>query len=321
MDILKEIEEQIVTIKKSDNSTYIDSIFAHITRAEYYYICGKNDSSFFNDVIYRSNQAYEGALKESYKVLANKTQEEVIKKTPNEIENYFESKDVFRERVLLLFKNYRQEWRNKSTHDFKLFFDENEAFIALTSVSSFVHLLLKQIQEKLSSNVQHKLLEEQDNVANKIKEISSSITDSPIDKLLNIIIEFTNQNRSYLLKNTEFKEYEISGRLDAFLDFSDDKVHSQREPKFVVNGKSFRPDFLVLIDEVDIILEIKRNTIENESTRQNSLNQIQQYLVNANLTHGVIFNANFKASSTETKIERIKLLINNKEVEIAIITA
>lgn len=321
MDILKEIEEQIVTIKKSDNSTYIDSIFAHITRAEYYYICGKSDSNFFNDVIYRSNQAYEGALKESYKVLANKTQEEVIKKTPNEIESYFESKDVFRERVLQLFKNYRQEWRNKSTHDFKLFFDENEAFIALTSVSSFVHLLLKQIQEKLSSNIQHKLLEEQDNVANKIKEISSSITESPIDKLINIINEFTNLNRSYLLENTEFKEYEILGRLDAFLDFSDDKVHSQREPKFFGNGKNFRPDFLVSIDEVDIILEVKRNTRENESTKQNSLNQIQQYLVNANLNHGVIFNANFKADSTETKIERIKLLINNKEVEIAIVTA
>lgn len=140
MDILKEIEEQVDSIKKVDSSTYLDSIFTHLSRAEFYYKQGKNDVNFFNDVIYRSNQAYEGALKESYKVLAGKSDEEVKRKTPNEIENFFENNNIFRERVLQLFKNYRQEWRNKSTHDHKLFFDENEAFIALVNVTSFTHL-------------------------------------------------------------------------------------------------------------------------------------------------------------------------------------
>jgi hypothetical protein len=115
MDILKEIELQINSIKKVDSSNYLDSIFTHIDRAEFYYNQGKTDTNFFNDVIYRSNQAYEGALKESYKVLADKTEDEVFKKTPNDIEKFFETNSVFRERVLQLFKNYRQEWRNKST--------------------------------------------------------------------------------------------------------------------------------------------------------------------------------------------------------------
>ena len=77
MDTLKEIKLQINSIKKVDSSNYLDSIFTHVDRAEFYYKQGKIDTNFFNDVIYRSNQAYEGALKESYKVLAGKN-------TPND---------------------------------------------------------------------------------------------------------------------------------------------------------------------------------------------------------------------------------------------
>ena len=55
--------------------------------------------------------------------------------------------------------------------DFKLSFDENEAFLALTSVSSFVHLLLKQIQEKIAYKTQQKKLGEEKENAERIKSI------------------------------------------------------------------------------------------------------------------------------------------------------
>lgn len=50
MDILKEIELQINSIKKVDSSNYLGSIFTHIDRAEFYYKQGKIDKDFFNDV-------------------------------------------------------------------------------------------------------------------------------------------------------------------------------------------------------------------------------------------------------------------------------
>lgn len=87
MDILKEVEQQISSIKKVDNSNYLDSIFIHIHRAEFYYKQGSTDSNYFNDVIYRSNQAYEGALKESYKVLAGKSQDEDLRKPLTTLRN------------------------------------------------------------------------------------------------------------------------------------------------------------------------------------------------------------------------------------------
>ena len=42
----------------------------------------------FNDVVYRTNQAFEGALKEAYVVL---TGEAAGRKTPNDIEKYLET--------------------------------------------------------------------------------------------------------------------------------------------------------------------------------------------------------------------------------------
>ncbi|PXV60166.1 hypothetical protein CLV62_13014 [Dysgonomonas alginatilytica] len=257
MDISKYIEEQINNLKDIESSTYLVSILIHLQRAEAYYIQGKDDAHYFNDVVYRSNQAYEGALKESFKILAGKTEDEVAKSTPNEIEKYFSSNNIFRERVLQLFKNYRQEWRNKSTHDYKLLFDESEAFIALTSVSSFVHLLLKQIQEKVAYIIQQQVLRKQEN--SLLLHLNSMVLSSEIsqlDKLTNIIKEFVLQNYEQIYSE-KINEISIIGKLYAFLE-SIDNIIIQREPAISFGSSKIRPDFIIEIDGKKIIIEIKR---------------------------------------------------------------
>jgi hypothetical protein len=320
MDILKEIEQQINSIKKVDNSNYLDSIFTHIDRAEFYYKQGKADSNFFNDVIYRGNQAYEGALKESYKVLADKTEEEVFRKTPNDIEKFFETNNVFRERVLQLFKNYRQEWRNKSTHDFKLFFDESEAFIALTSVSSFVHLLLKQIQEKIAYQTQQKKLAEEKENAEKIKAIAISTNKSPVDKLVDIIVEFSRQNSEQIFNNTkDIREVEIMGLFHAYIESVSNTVHTQREPQFNIGGRQLRPDFLIEIDDESLILEFKRMKAMG-SHLNNTINQVLIYMQATNTFHGIIYYANFNEPNPEPKIKKTESVLNDQKYQITTIT-
>lgn len=320
MDILKEIEIQIMSIKRIDSSKYLDSILTHMHRAEYYYLAGKNDSDYFNDVIYRSNQAFEGALKESYKLLAGKPNEEVIKKSPNEIETYFIKENIFRERVLQLFKNYRQEWRNKSTHDFKLFFDESEAFLALTSVSSFVHLLLKQIQEKVAENTQEKILRDE---AAKLINLRPKTTDGakPIEKLVSLLREFSQYNEKRLKDNLGISESEIIGHLYAYLDFIDENVHATREPSFKMGVAVYRPDFLIMVDKEKILLEVKRDKTEKNYSRKSNLNQMQTYLLASGLSKGIIFNANFRKPVKQIKVENIMLRANDVELEIAVISA
>lgn len=320
MDVLKEIEKQIESIKKNDDSSffYLDLIFTHITRAEFYYVQGKKDSNFFNDVIYRTNQAFEGALKEAYKVLADQNDDLTTRKTPNDIEKYFEQNSIFRERVLELFKNYRQEWRNKSTHDFRLLFDENEAFIALNSVTSFVHLLLKQIQEKIAYNLQQQILKENKEDFAKLQNIKLSKEFKPIDKLSGIIIEFIIQKYHYIREN-KLKEYEIIGLLSAFLDFSDKKNYSYREPALSLKNMKIRPDFLVNIENENLILEIKKAEY-NDINSNNAINQMLSYLSISNNKFGLIYFANFKNEKFEIRRITENKKVNGVEYEINIIT-
>lgn len=307
MDIFKEIEQQIISIKENDSNDYLNSILIHIARAEQYYILGKNDSDYFNDVIYRSNQAYEGALKESYKVLAEKSVDEVLRKSPNEIEQYLEINNVFRDRVLQLFKNYRKEWRNKSTHDYKLFFDQSEAFLALSSVTSFVHLLLNQIQEKSAFVKQQKRMIKESEVKSDISQILS-LKIQPAEKLTRIIKLFIEKNNLYdggLRKH----ESEILGLFHAFIHNSNKNLQIQREPLLSKNER-IRPDFIVTIDNEEIILELAH------AIGPNTLPKVVSYLMSAKIAAGIIFSIEFKLETKNPIINKELYMAPNTVYEV-----
>ena len=107
---------------------HIETAFKHLSRGQ-----RTDDQAAFTDAIYRTNQAFEGSIKEAYRVLAG---QDPTKTRPFDIENYLEKNSVFRTRVLNQISSYRKEWRNPSTHDYKLDFDESEAFLAIVSVSA-----------------------------------------------------------------------------------------------------------------------------------------------------------------------------------------
>jgi hypothetical protein len=119
-----------VSIKKSSWQTTKSGIMAvvrHIEMAERHFANAleNSDGDLFTDVISRTNHAFEGILKESYKILAEKNP---TKKRPFDIETYLADSNVFQPRVMELFMNYRTRWRNPSTHDHVITFIESEAF-------------------------------------------------------------------------------------------------------------------------------------------------------------------------------------------------
>lgn len=320
MDVLKEIESQINFIKKEDESNYLDSVFTHIERAEYYYFQGKKDANYFNDVIYRSNQAYEGALKESYKVLAEKTINEVENKTPNQIEKYFESNNIFRDRVLQLFTNYRQEWRNKSTHDYKLFFDESEAFIALSTVNSFVHLLLKQIQEKLAYLKEQKLLSEEKEIVSEIIE-SVNKKESLSEMLISLLVLFSRNNgMKFIDSPKEYRELELLGLINAYLDSIGIFTSVQREPKVSIGTKIYRPDFIIEKENEILLLEILKIRAWGSVVR-NAENQILLYMQSMNIRNGILFIAMFNDISEEIHSRTEEYFFNDIKYTLTVLTA
>ena len=149
MDLIAILRDKIDRIASGDHTSGLKAVLVHIATATRHLRRGQetSDETAFTDAIYRTNQAFEGSLKEAYRVLAGKKPE---KKTPYQIEEYLTKETVFRDRVLSQLTNYCTEWRNLSTHDHKLDFDSSEAFLAIVSVCAFANLLLDQVAEKLA---------------------------------------------------------------------------------------------------------------------------------------------------------------------------
>lgn len=149
MNLVELLENSVQALPEGDYSIGLNAIVRHVKAAiRHLERDQKYDPDTCTDAIYRMNQAYEGSLKEAYRVLAGKDPSGL---SPFQIEGYLETHNVVRPRVLTQLSRYRQDYRNPSTHDYKLDFDEDEALLAIVSVCAFAKLLINQINSKLAS--------------------------------------------------------------------------------------------------------------------------------------------------------------------------
>jgi len=279
MDTLKEIKILASKISELRQSIYIDSIKHHLERAEYYYQHGENDPDYYNDVIYRTNQAFEGAIKEAYKILASKDDTIVVKETVYSIEQYFDENKIFKDRILELFRNYRSDWRNASTHDYKLFFDSSEAYIALTSVSSFVFLLLKQIMEKISADLELHNINTSKARQKRITSLINAQTDL-LELISAILIEFIHVHN--LSSEVKLHKPELMGLLSGYLSaFYNISVHIQPS---LVSG--LKPDFLITLNHDRVIVIIKRYLFIKDI--EPAISELLTYMTQSGIEQGVL---------------------------------
>ncbi|HDZ9686318.1 TPA: hypothetical protein RU365_003365, partial [Vibrio cholerae] len=74
MDLAKLIKEKSEVFENTENYLGIECVLNHIDVAEKHLVNGRGGNDYlFNDVIYRANQAFEGALKEAYVVLTGES--------------------------------------------------------------------------------------------------------------------------------------------------------------------------------------------------------------------------------------------------------
>ncbi len=302
MDITNHIREQVLLIRRRTSKIDLSGLIVHLERAEYFYNEGraKQDDNFFTDVIYRTNQIYEGALREAYNILSESVNEKINKKRINtiDIENYFIKHDILNKRVVMFFGVYRENWRNESTHNYRLFFNESEALMAINTVSSFAYVLINQILEALAFQV-----EKTKNLnANKlIKQIHKSDY-SFEDKIISVINAFIAMNKE-IIENDDYREVEIIGLFNGFLNTIAKNIFQiRREPVIVASGQELRPDFILNQENNEhAIIEFKSRRIEKDIDSVRS--QMIRYLMLSNINIGVIFY--FKRINVdEVKIER-----------------
>jgi len=261
------------------------AVVKHLEIAESHYFRAQEnkDSDSYTDVIYRTNHAFEGILKEAYALLAEK---DPRNKKTHQIEKYLSEHNVFKPRVMDLFGQYRTQWRNPSTHEHRLFFTQQEAFLSILSVTSFVSILIDQMIERAAYNNEKSLEISETKVE---KEPVTSEEMPLLDKVSYLLPKFYKQMQ---LRSSELgiqNERQFIGRLHAFLDSSVPELKIEVEPVVTYEGTWYTPDFILSRGDERILLEV-RNAKKVPVNIRGELDYIMlQLLRAAKAPSGIVF--------------------------------
>ena len=281
MDLLAILRKKIDLLENGSYKPGLFAVLRHVEAGYGHLLRGErsaDEESAFTDTIYRTNQAFEGSIKEAYRVA---TGNDPSTKTPFEIEAHLEQNNVFRPRVLAQFKTYRKEWRNPSTHDYKLDFDSSEAFIALTTVSAFASVLLDQITERLAFLKSEREAQERhpeppaaiEAISKDLLQISTSLVKGYVS------------NRPLAANGEPESESQLLGGLHGLISTLLPEVSVQVEHQ-LSRDKPFQADMMLSAGNERVLVEVKRKYHKN--TYHNALAQVEHYMLISGVTGGIL---------------------------------
>lgn len=316
MDLLTLVREKGKTFIDTDFYQGIEAVIHHIEVAEKHFEKGKSYGEYlYTDVIYRTNQAFEGALKEAYRVF---TGNDPSQKSPYQIEQYLESNKLLKERVLAQFTNYRTEWRNKSTHDYQLFFSSQEALLAIVSISAFFNILLDQMVERYAHELEkRKLSKESYSLFQHVKNYNQL---DFMQQCVELLTHFAASLQQDLKPNSKSpSEYEILGKLSGFISLTDPEIKITTEKFVYIGSIKMMLDLLLEKKGRSVIVELKRPSIEWARRVREGVDKVKSYLSAIDLTEGIIFVPPLNDKSPIT-VQSKTFVLNGRTLHLAIIS-
>ncbi|AKB81142.1 hypothetical protein MSBR3_0564 [Methanosarcina barkeri 3] len=314
MDLLKLINDKSNYFSDTPIIQGLRSVIYHIDIAERHFENGKKGEDYlFTDVIYRSNQAYEGSLKEAYQVLTGSKSENL---STSQIEKKFAEGTILKARVLTLFENYRREWRNTSTHDHKLRFSEQEAFLAIINVCAFFNILLDQMIER-KAYYQEKIELSESGVI----EQKHVCYESLIDYISQLLIDFPHKavtkNINYSLSS--YFENELTGMIAAYIESSDQEIKVITGYSISIGTSKIYADMLVKKGESSVLIEINKSTKHTNNLVEAMVDQLVLFMEAAKIKDGIFYIIpkgikNTKMATTKVNIENSSGNYNINEI-------
>ena len=285
MDLVVTLRNKIQALQGGAHMSGLLAVLRHIETSENHFSRGQTtgDDAAFTDAIYRTNQAFEGSVKEAYRVLTGK---DPARQTPHNIEKYLEENNIFRDRVLKQLTTYRTEWRNPSTHNYQLDFDEDEAFLAIANVSAFACLLLDQIAEELSFQ-QAKASAQAVNTTN---QAASWTNLSIVEASAALIQKFSATALPQPLSNTPLSEAHFIGALHGFFSTAAPEMQVEIDKKLSLKDHS-RADLYVMDRGHGALIEIKRASRMNSSRLnvKSAIDQVEHYMQISGTKDAILF--------------------------------
>ena len=282
MDLITILRSRIEGLPEGGYTQGLNAVVQHIEVAVRHLMRGQStdDDTAFTDAIYRTNQAFEGSLKEAFRVLAAR---DPANERPFDIENYLQQQSVLRPRVLSQFTNYRKEWRNPSAHDYRLDFDEDEALLAIVTVSAFAIVLIDQITERIAFE------QAQETAASQ--SVSDEEFHSLTDRVVNLLEQFTEQFNQTHKDRSDTRETEVMGALSGFLSSTASDLEYYMEVK-LSSEKSGIADFLLVSDTEKLILEVKLlrgSKFVNSRLVKDYINRVSNYIAISNIPKAIVY--------------------------------
>lgn len=279
MNLLEILRSRVDDLPDGDYMQGLKAVLQHIEVAGRHLERGQTavDDTAFTDAIYRTNQAFEGSLKEAFRVL---TARDPAGESPYNIENYLQQQNVLRPRVLAQLTNYRKEWRNPSTHDYRLDFDEDEALLAIVTVSAFAIVLIDQITERISFEQAKTVAAEQPTPSPEVHSF--------LEKVSALIEQFTFQFNDTHAGRTDLREAELVGAIAGFLAVAAPELNVQVEGTLSTE-KMARADFLITSGEERLILEVKRGRGVSLQMTEDSTQQVIRYMGSSGINQAILF--------------------------------
>lgn len=296
MDVFQNIREKSQLFSDSQYFDGIVAVLLHLQIAEKHLVHGTStgEDYYFTDVVYRTNHAFEGILKEAYTLFTGKDEQQP---TPFQIEKYLLDNKLLKERVLALFTNYRTEWRNKSTHDYQLFFSEQEAFLAITTVSAFISILLDQMVEKMAFE------RKTTDVAQNAPAIRSAIPDyealAPFDQVLQILLRFSSEFQVDENQSSPSFESELVGELSGYIKAVAPQIVVESDTTITAGRYQFAVDLLLCNRGESILLELKRPG-SGLATMRSGREQLFSYLSASDVDKGILLVLPFREGTPMT---------------------
>jgi hypothetical protein len=308
MNLLEILRARVDDLPEGDYMQGLKAVLQHIEVAGRHLERGQTDAddTAFTDAIYRTNQAFEGSLKEAFRVL---TARDPAGESPYNIENYLQQQNVLRPRVLAQLTNYRKEWRNPSTHDYRLDFDEDEALLAIVTVSAFAIVLIDQITERISF--------EQAKVVAAEQPTTPPVAQSLLEQVSALVEQFTIQFNQTHADKADIREVEIVGALAGFLAGAAPELRTQVEA-VLSHEKAARADFLVSSGEERLILEVKRGRGFSLHMMEDATQQVIRYMAISGINQAILFIYN---SPNKGKVTRFTQPLLFENAQIVVISA
>ncbi len=287
MNLLSMMKEKSKSAFPAEFYPNIEAVIHNIEIANIHMEKAKSQGDYYyTDVIYRTNQAFDTALYVAYKLLVGNDPKE---KSPQGISEYFERNAILTDIVLTQLVSYRDQWKKRTSHNQQVFFSQQEALLAIVSVSAFFNVLLDNMLERVAhENEKNELSKVSFSLMNEVKNYNDLTLPLQVVEIIN---KFSHSLIDELKNNgdQDLSEYEVLGKLTGFIASIDPEISIETGKVIPIGVSSGRVDLFLEKKGQNVIVELNSASSHPIKRAKEGREKIRNLMLASGIDNGLVF--------------------------------